>query len=107
MKAKLIDPTFWYSTTEHKWFMSLTYEYDDETGTHEALYPKVEVPVTQSSLPEVEYCVVNSLYRGLPLNPYIKSTPFIPLYSKDIIDPITRKVEKSVFLYTHTTKEAK
>ena len=33
------------------WFLKLVYTYEDEDGTHEFTYPKVDLPFDQASIP--------------------------------------------------------
>lgn len=52
--AKLTS-CFSYMDNDGKYYLHLTYEYDDEEGTHEVIFPKAELPITYNTIPVVSW----------------------------------------------------
>ena len=52
-KLKHVIP--YLSAKENKWFLALQYEYGDNNGLHQVEFPKVELNIPQSAIPELIY----------------------------------------------------
>ena len=49
-----------YTDDYGDWFLKLVYTYDDDKGKHEVIFPKVDLPFNQHSIP----CYISDQERG-------------------------------------------
>ena len=50
---KLIEVTPYRSLNDGMWYFKLVYEYMDEKGKHNVIYPKASIPFSQSKIPYI------------------------------------------------------
>ena len=49
----MLDMVYVYQDHDKRWYLSLVYAYDDDKGRHKVIFPKVNLPVDQCSLPNI------------------------------------------------------
>ena len=79
-----------YTDEYEDWFLKLIYEYDDDKGKHELIYPKVELPFAMCGIP---YIVNNSAgdFIGMPNYYTFGEDAYCHVREGVVKDPLTGK----------------
>lgn len=67
-----------YKSSAGVWWLKLVYSYEDGKGKHVAVFPKVNLPFEQRSVPEIRFPMSNGV--GISEPPYIECRELSRLY---------------------------